>query len=118
MNSTLAPVSEESWTDTLARLKPQLQGTVNVKTATPRYLVQVLQLWVKMGEDRLHLFVSWGTVRVAALYANQELTEQLRQKLRRSANLPRSLLRQSRHVPGRSRVVFPPTCTKTSTGRQ
>ncbi|KAH6930483.1 hypothetical protein HPB50_014077 [Hyalomma asiaticum] len=48
-------------------------------------MTDVLQLWSDLGEDRLHLFVSWCTVQVAALYANQELIESYYDKSSRKA---------------------------------
>ncbi|XP_075548853.1 neprilysin-1-like isoform X2 [Dermacentor variabilis] len=75
VKSSRVPVSDSRWTDCLARIKPKLVGSVNVTTTARLYVAAVLQLWAQLGESRLHFFVSWCTVQVAALYANQELVE-------------------------------------------
>nr|XP_054929006.1 endothelin-converting enzyme 2-like [Dermacentor andersoni] len=42
-------------------------------TANPEYVRTFLDLWNRLGENTTHIFVSWCTVQVAALLANQNL---------------------------------------------
>ncbi|KAH9376905.1 hypothetical protein HPB48_002780 [Haemaphysalis longicornis] len=46
---------------------------IELVTANPDYVHTFFELWRKIGEAGTHLFVSWYTVQVAVLLANQQL---------------------------------------------
>ncbi|KAL1468622.1 hypothetical protein MTO96_041365 [Rhipicephalus appendiculatus] len=50
-----------------------LDNVTELVTANQEYLLAFLELWTSLGENRTHVFVSWYTVQVAALLANQNL---------------------------------------------
>ncbi|KAK8756626.1 hypothetical protein V5799_000674 [Amblyomma americanum] len=61
------------WLTNLAILNITFPKGIHLTTTTSEYFGAVLDLWAELGEGRFHLLVSWCTVQVAALYANQEL---------------------------------------------
>ncbi|XP_077523880.1 uncharacterized protein LOC144134966 [Amblyomma americanum] len=69
-------LSRGVWERTLTMLGFNNSGRIThfeVFTANPQYVESFLHLWKRLGDSRTHLFVSWYTVQVAALFANQAL---------------------------------------------
>ncbi|KAH7958362.1 hypothetical protein HPB49_001046 [Dermacentor silvarum] len=48
---------------------------VLLETSYPTYVRQFFGLWRDLGESRLHLFLSWYTIQMAALFSNRLLIE-------------------------------------------
>ncbi|XP_054930159.1 neprilysin-like [Dermacentor andersoni] len=70
-NLSSAGVTEARWLEALHNVSVSLRGGLRIKTGNPGFLATLLGLWTRIGEDSFHLFVSWCTVQVAALYANK-----------------------------------------------
>ncbi|KAH9375350.1 hypothetical protein HPB48_012845 [Haemaphysalis longicornis] len=69
-------LSRAGWVKTLSKfnLTESLPPAgLEFGTANVDYVNQFLNIWKTLGNDKMHLFVSWCTVQVAALFAHQEL---------------------------------------------
>ncbi|KAK8763208.1 hypothetical protein V5799_034182 [Amblyomma americanum] len=73
VNASEFGLSEESWLSVLGSLNVRLPNGLNLTSTRPDYVKEVFSLWTTLGEETLHLLVSWCTVQVAALYANEQL---------------------------------------------
>ncbi|XP_049527094.1 uncharacterized protein LOC125946935 [Dermacentor silvarum] len=71
--SELGPLglSRARWSAALRKFG--LDDVAEFVTANPEYVQAFLELWSRLGENTTHVFVSWYTVQVAALLANQNL---------------------------------------------
>ncbi|XP_077533304.1 uncharacterized protein LOC144145524 [Haemaphysalis longicornis] len=71
------PLSRTRWEQILSGLgfSDMRAGRIAIElvTANPDYVHTFFELWRKIGEAGAHLFVSWYTVQVAVLLANQQL---------------------------------------------
>ncbi|KAH7985595.1 hypothetical protein HPB51_026793 [Rhipicephalus microplus] len=72
-NSSSAGLSEGRWIETLRRVNVSVNDSLRIFSYDRAFLQKLLTLWESYGEDQFHLFVSWCTVQVAALYANRGL---------------------------------------------
>ncbi|KAL3206132.1 hypothetical protein MRX96_040380 [Rhipicephalus microplus] len=72
-NSSSAGLSEGRWIETLRRVNVSVNDSLRILSYDRAFLQKLLTLWESYGEDQFHLFVSWCTVQVAALYANRGL---------------------------------------------
>ncbi|KAK8784818.1 hypothetical protein V5799_008818 [Amblyomma americanum] len=66
-------LTEAQWQETVTKLNISTADNASLKTAMPNYLRSVLGLWRQNGSDSFHMFASWCTVQVAALFANRDL---------------------------------------------
>ncbi|KAH6934893.1 hypothetical protein HPB50_001625 [Hyalomma asiaticum] len=72
VNASGAGLSEGRWLEALRSVYIDLPGGVRIATENPDFLARVVALWTDVGEDSFHIFVSWCTVQVAALYTNRD----------------------------------------------
>ncbi|KAH7954984.1 hypothetical protein HPB49_023641 [Dermacentor silvarum] len=72
-NSPSANLTEARWIESLRRVDISLPDGLRISASNRRFLGTLLSMWEYYGEDNFHLFVSWCTVQVAALYANRGL---------------------------------------------
>ncbi|XP_070391912.1 uncharacterized protein [Dermacentor albipictus] len=72
-NSYGANHMEAPWTEALRRVDITLPGGLRISADNRAFLEALFDLWEYYGEDNFHLFVSWCTVQLAALYANRGL---------------------------------------------
>ncbi|KAH6941226.1 hypothetical protein HPB50_015116 [Hyalomma asiaticum] len=77
MYNTVPGLTETLWESALglyfARLKAT--GAVVFHTDAGNLVQQLLEMWRDHGERAFHLLLSWCTVQLAALYANQQLID-------------------------------------------
>ncbi|XP_065289347.2 uncharacterized protein [Dermacentor albipictus] len=73
VNASGAGLTESRWLNALRSVNISLRDEVHISTTNVDYVKALLTLWEQHGEDAFHLFVSWCTVQVAALYANKDL---------------------------------------------
>ncbi|KAL1466796.1 hypothetical protein MTO96_026428 [Rhipicephalus appendiculatus] len=68
-------LTRRRWADALSHYGVTLNGSdaLLFRTNSPAFLYFFLEMWADRGEADMHLFVSWCTVQVAALFANQAL---------------------------------------------
>ncbi|XP_070390190.1 uncharacterized protein [Dermacentor albipictus] len=66
-------LSEISWRRVLAELDFNVTGDLVFRVLMLKYVKAFVELWHILGDANLYWLVSWGTVQVAALYANQDL---------------------------------------------
>ncbi|KAH7952470.1 hypothetical protein HPB52_023627 [Rhipicephalus sanguineus] len=66
-------LSESSWRRVLAEHDFNVTGDFFFRVLTLKYVQAFVELWAFLGEVDVYWLVSWGTVQVAALYANQDL---------------------------------------------
>ncbi|XP_075541488.1 uncharacterized protein LOC142575755 [Dermacentor variabilis] len=66
-------LSESSWRRVLAELDFNVTGDLVFRVLRLKYVKAFVELWRILGDTNLYWLVSWGTVQVAALYANQDL---------------------------------------------
>ncbi|XP_075539297.1 uncharacterized protein LOC142573984 [Dermacentor variabilis] len=66
-------LSEISWRRVLAELDFNVTGDLVFRVLMLKYVKAFVELWRILGDKNLYWLVSWGTVQVAALYANQDL---------------------------------------------
>ncbi|XP_065285204.1 endothelin-converting enzyme 2-like [Dermacentor albipictus] len=66
-------LSESSWRRVLAELDFNATGDLIFRVLMLKYVKAFIELWHILGDTNLYWLVSWGTVQVAALYANQDL---------------------------------------------
>ncbi|XP_054930378.1 uncharacterized protein [Dermacentor andersoni] len=72
-NSSDANLTEARWIETLRQVDISLPGGLRISADNRAFLETLISVWEYYGEDNFHLFVSWCTVQVAALYANRGL---------------------------------------------
>ncbi|KAL1416748.1 hypothetical protein MTO96_000694 [Rhipicephalus appendiculatus] len=72
-NSSSVGLTEARWIETLRRVNVSVADSLHILSDDRAFLEMLLALWENYGEDQFHLFVSWCTVEVAALYANRGL---------------------------------------------
>ncbi|KAH7955224.1 hypothetical protein HPB49_025619 [Dermacentor silvarum] len=72
-NSSGANLTEARWIEALRRVDISLPDGLRISADNLHFLATLLDMWEFYGEDNFHLFVSWCTVQVAALYANRGL---------------------------------------------
>lgn len=65
-------LTQARWNATLRSLGIA-EKKLSFLTTHPFYVTQFLTLWNYLGESKLHQFVSWLTIQVAALYTNRRL---------------------------------------------
>ncbi|XP_075543802.1 endothelin-converting enzyme 1-like [Dermacentor variabilis] len=70
-NLSSAGVTEARWLEALHNVSISVRAGLRITTGNPGFLATLSGLWTRIGEDSFHLFVSWCTVQVAALYANR-----------------------------------------------
>ncbi|KAL1476070.1 hypothetical protein MTO96_036800 [Rhipicephalus appendiculatus] len=70
---SLEGLSESSWRRVLAEDDFNVTGDFVFRVLTLKYVRAFFELWRLLGEVDVYWLVSWGTVQVAALYANQDL---------------------------------------------
>ncbi|KAL3224612.1 hypothetical protein MRX96_026411 [Rhipicephalus microplus] len=70
---SLASLSERSWRRVLAEDDFNVTGEFIFRVRTLKYVQAFMQLWRILGDVDVYWLVSWCTVQVAALYANQDL---------------------------------------------
>ncbi|KAL3229347.1 hypothetical protein MRX96_023658 [Rhipicephalus microplus] len=68
-----AEPSKARWQSVLASYGVKGHETVIYETETHPFVTEFFNLWARYGEAMMDVFVSWCTVQVAALYANQRL---------------------------------------------
>ncbi|XP_077536097.1 neprilysin-1-like [Haemaphysalis longicornis] len=76
MDNSSFGLSRAGWEKALSRFnlaKPIPSSGFEFGTANGDYLKAFLELWAKLKTDKMHLFISWCTVQVGALFASQEL---------------------------------------------
>ncbi|XP_075546125.1 uncharacterized protein LOC142579619 [Dermacentor variabilis] len=73
VNSHGAHFTETRWIDALRRVDISLPDGLRISADNRLFFETLLRMWEHYGEDDFHLFVSWCTVQVAALYANKGL---------------------------------------------
>ncbi|XP_065287131.1 uncharacterized protein [Dermacentor albipictus] len=73
VNSYGANFTKARWIDALRRVDISLPGGLRISADNRLFFEMLLRMWEHYGEDNFHLFVSWSTVQVAALYANRGL---------------------------------------------
>ncbi|KAH9381360.1 hypothetical protein HPB48_020754 [Haemaphysalis longicornis] len=61
------------WKFNLRKLFPTISESLQLVTAGKKFLEAFLDFWDERGEIVAHIFASWCTVQVAALYANEHL---------------------------------------------
>ncbi|XP_077538773.1 endothelin-converting enzyme 1-like [Haemaphysalis longicornis] len=61
------------WKFNLMKLFPTISESLQLVTAGKKFLEAFLDFWDERGEIVAHIFASWCTVQVAALYANEHL---------------------------------------------
>ncbi|KAK8757165.1 hypothetical protein V5799_000136 [Amblyomma americanum] len=70
-------VTQALWREALSPYTPvQNPSNITVKTYSEAFLHKFRELWTKWakyGKQKMHIFVSWCIVQIAALYANQKL---------------------------------------------
>lgn len=74
-NASGAGLTEDRWLNALRSVNISLRDGAHMSTTNMNYVKTLLTIWEKHGEDAFHLFVSWCTVQVAALYANKDLID-------------------------------------------
>ncbi|XP_075546126.1 uncharacterized protein LOC142579620 [Dermacentor variabilis] len=72
-NSSGANLTEARWIEALRQVDISLPGGLRISSHNRAFLEKIISVWEYYGEDNFHLFVSWCTVQVAALYANRGL---------------------------------------------
>ncbi|KAL1468958.1 hypothetical protein MTO96_041139 [Rhipicephalus appendiculatus] len=72
-NSSTVGLTEARWIEALLRVNVSVADSLRIFSDDRAFLQTLLALWENYGEDQFHLFVSWCTVQVAALYANRGL---------------------------------------------
>ncbi|XP_054930375.1 uncharacterized protein [Dermacentor andersoni] len=72
-NSYGANLTEARWIEALRRVNITLPGGLRISADNRAFLETLFGMWSYYGEDNFHLFVSWYTVQLAALYANRGL---------------------------------------------
>ncbi|KAH9376674.1 hypothetical protein HPB48_005885 [Haemaphysalis longicornis] len=65
---------ETRWHQTLEQLGFRMPADTNFHVARPAYVKTFARMWRLLGDANLYDVVSWGTVQVAVLYANRNLT--------------------------------------------
>ncbi|XP_075542669.1 endothelin-converting enzyme 1-like [Dermacentor variabilis] len=73
MIGTIPNLTQARWDATFSSLG--ITRKVSLVTTNPTYVTQLFYLWRYLGESRLHQFVSWCTIQIAALYTNRLLVE-------------------------------------------
>ncbi|KAK8774522.1 hypothetical protein V5799_010943 [Amblyomma americanum] len=73
LRTTGTVLTEARLLKALGMFNLSLPDGLRLSTTQPEYLWTLLDIWKSEGEDSFHLFVSWCTVQVAALYANKPL---------------------------------------------
>lgn len=68
-----ADPSKARWQSVLASYGVKGNETVIYETETLPFVTEFFNLWARYGEAMIEVLVSWCTVQVAALYANQRL---------------------------------------------
>ncbi|XP_077551752.1 neprilysin-11-like [Haemaphysalis longicornis] len=63
----------ELWRSAIGKIQQNDSYAADFTASRPQYLETFLDFWQKLGDQKTHLFVSWCTVQVAALYANVQL---------------------------------------------
>ncbi|KAH9366138.1 hypothetical protein HPB48_008139 [Haemaphysalis longicornis] len=73
-SATHIDIAEVHWTETLQKLNvSQSANPPLLLTNHPTYMRGIVRTWTDLGNDPFHVFVSWCTVQVAALYSNEKL---------------------------------------------
>ncbi|XP_037564923.1 endothelin-converting enzyme 1-like [Dermacentor silvarum] len=70
---TVPNLTQARWEATFSSMG--ITKKVLLATTNPTYVKQLFALWSSLGESRLHLFLSWYTIQIAALYTNRLLVE-------------------------------------------
>ncbi|KAK8775283.1 hypothetical protein V5799_031376 [Amblyomma americanum] len=73
VSAPVAGLTESRWMEALGTFNLSLPNGLRISTTQPDFLRTLLSIWEENGEDSFHLFASWCTVQVAALYANRPL---------------------------------------------
>ncbi|XP_077549585.1 membrane metallo-endopeptidase-like 1 [Haemaphysalis longicornis] len=67
-------IAEVHWMETLHKLNVSQSANPPLLWTTHwNYLQEIVSVWMDLGNDSFHVFVSWCTVQVAALYSNENL---------------------------------------------
>ncbi|KAH6935400.1 hypothetical protein HPB50_005560 [Hyalomma asiaticum] len=73
LNAPDLGVTEDEWMAALRALNASVAARLTLTSMTPEYVETMLRVWRRNGSRSFHAFVSWCTVQVAALFANDAL---------------------------------------------